>query len=198
VCGVTPYDTAHLGHARAFLCSACWSVTWRPRAVGPLVQNVTDVDESILQRAARDRESWRAWPGARSAAFSPCGPWMAAAGHRRTPREIRQCAPLARRLLRARTRTGSRRRPLYDMEASPVRSASRFAPAGCGRSSPPRTTRGSMCAKRHPLDFALWRRVTDGRPCEPIRPRSTGIASRVLGDGATPSGIAARHSRRQS
>ena len=53
VCGVTPYDTTHLGHARTFL---VFDVLVRHlEAAGRrvrYVQNVTDVDESILQRAA--------------------------------------------------------------------------------------------------------------------------------------------------
>lgn len=60
VCGVTPYDTTHLGHARTFL---TFDVVVRllelqGRAVR-YVQNVTDIDESILQRAARDGTGWR-------------------------------------------------------------------------------------------------------------------------------------------
>ena len=60
VCGVTPYDTTHLGHARTFL---IFDVLVRLlEARGTRVryaQNVTDVDESILQRADRDGIDWR-------------------------------------------------------------------------------------------------------------------------------------------
>ena len=60
VCGVTPYDTTHLGHARTFL---TFDVLVRHLEAGgrPVryAQNVTDIDESILQRAARDGVSWR-------------------------------------------------------------------------------------------------------------------------------------------
>ena len=60
VCGITPYDTTHLGHARTFL---VFDLMIRHlEATGRrvrYVQNVTDIDESILQRAARDGESWR-------------------------------------------------------------------------------------------------------------------------------------------
>ena len=60
VCGVTPYDTTHLGHARTFL---VFDVLARALEAGGTrvryAQNVTDVDESILQRAARDGVDWR-------------------------------------------------------------------------------------------------------------------------------------------
>ena len=53
VCGVTPYDTTHLGHARTYL---LFDILGRHVAhLGArvdYVQNITDVDESILQRAA--------------------------------------------------------------------------------------------------------------------------------------------------
>jgi len=59
-CGVTPYDTTHLGHARTFL---VFDVLARALEAGGTrvryAQNVTDVDESILQRAARDGVDWR-------------------------------------------------------------------------------------------------------------------------------------------
>src|SRR5437773_389822 len=58
---VTPYDTTHLGHARTFL---VFDVLARLLESGGVAvryaQNVTDVDESILQRAARDGGDWRA------------------------------------------------------------------------------------------------------------------------------------------
>jgi L-cysteine:1D-myo-inositol 2-amino-2-deoxy-alpha-D-glucopyranoside ligase len=60
VCGVTPYDTTHLGHARTFLTfdviARLLEATGQPVRY---VQNVTDIDESILQRAARDGIGWR-------------------------------------------------------------------------------------------------------------------------------------------
>jgi cysteinyl-tRNA synthetase len=60
VCGVTPYDTTHLGHARTFLTfdviARLLEATGHPVRY---VQNVTDIDESILQRAARDGVGWR-------------------------------------------------------------------------------------------------------------------------------------------
>ena len=60
VCGVTPYDTTHLGHARTFLIFDVLArlLEARGRKVR-YVQNVTNIDESILQRATRDHVDWR-------------------------------------------------------------------------------------------------------------------------------------------
>jgi L-cysteine:1D-myo-inositol 2-amino-2-deoxy-alpha-D-glucopyranoside ligase len=60
VCGVTPYDTSHLGHARVgvvydtlvrYLHSQNLDVRY--------VQNVTDIDEPLFERARRDGVSWQ-------------------------------------------------------------------------------------------------------------------------------------------
>lgn len=59
VCGVTPYDTTHAGHARTYL---VFDVLVRHLLHNGLrvdyVQNITDVDESIVQRAAEQKESF--------------------------------------------------------------------------------------------------------------------------------------------
>jgi L-cysteine:1D-myo-inositol 2-amino-2-deoxy-alpha-D-glucopyranoside ligase len=75
-CGITPYDATHIGHAATY---TAWDLLVRawldampetpaPAPAGPppparytviYVQNVTDVDDPLLERAARDGEDWR-------------------------------------------------------------------------------------------------------------------------------------------
>jgi L-cysteine:1D-myo-inositol 2-amino-2-deoxy-alpha-D-glucopyranoside ligase len=77
-CGITPYDATHIGHAATY---TAWDLLVRawldampeipdlpasPDAPPPparytviYVQNVTDVDDPLLERAARDGEDWR-------------------------------------------------------------------------------------------------------------------------------------------
>jgi L-cysteine:1D-myo-inositol 2-amino-2-deoxy-alpha-D-glucopyranoside ligase len=77
-CGITPYDATHIGHAATY---TAWDLLVRawldampevpdtppsPGAPPPparytviYVQNVTDVDDPLLERAARDGEDWR-------------------------------------------------------------------------------------------------------------------------------------------
>src|SRR2546421_12451827 len=59
VCGITPYDATHLGHAATMIASDLINRVWRDGG-HPVryVQNVTDVDDPLLERAARDREDW--------------------------------------------------------------------------------------------------------------------------------------------
>lgn len=60
VCGVTPYDTTHMGHAATYVTFDLVNRALRDggRAV-TYVQNVTDVDDPLFERAARDGVDWR-------------------------------------------------------------------------------------------------------------------------------------------
>jgi len=59
VCGITPYDATHLGHAATMIAFDLVSRMWLDggRDVR-YVQNVTDIDDPLLERAARDGEDW--------------------------------------------------------------------------------------------------------------------------------------------
>ena len=59
VCGITPYDATHLGHAATYLAFDLVQRQWRD-AGHPVhyVQNVTDVDDPLLERAAHTGENW--------------------------------------------------------------------------------------------------------------------------------------------
>jgi L-cysteine:1D-myo-inositol 2-amino-2-deoxy-alpha-D-glucopyranoside ligase len=59
-CGITPYDATHIGHAATYLAWDLLVRAWRDagREV-TYVQNVTDVDDPLLERADRDGEDWR-------------------------------------------------------------------------------------------------------------------------------------------
>ncbi|WP_432053074.1 cysteine--1-D-myo-inosityl 2-amino-2-deoxy-alpha-D-glucopyranoside ligase [Streptomyces xiamenensis] len=61
VCGITPYDATHLGHAATYtafdLVQRVWLDTGRQVHY---VQNVTDVDDPLLERAVATGEDWTA------------------------------------------------------------------------------------------------------------------------------------------
>jgi L-cysteine:1D-myo-inositol 2-amino-2-deoxy-alpha-D-glucopyranoside ligase len=61
VCGVTPYDSGHMGHAFTFS-SFDVLVRWAEASGVRVryVQNVTDVDDPLFERARRDGISWEA------------------------------------------------------------------------------------------------------------------------------------------
>jgi L-cysteine:1D-myo-inositol 2-amino-2-deoxy-alpha-D-glucopyranoside ligase len=59
-CGITPYDATHIGHAATFMAWDLLVRAWRDAGHHvTYVQNVTDVDDPLLERAARDGEDWR-------------------------------------------------------------------------------------------------------------------------------------------
>jgi L-cysteine:1D-myo-inositol 2-amino-2-deoxy-alpha-D-glucopyranoside ligase len=59
VCGITPYDATHLGHAATYLTFDLVVRAWRDARVPvTYVQNVTDIDDPLLERAERDGEDW--------------------------------------------------------------------------------------------------------------------------------------------
>src|SRR5918994_1080491 len=59
VCGITPYDATHLGHAATYLAFDLVHRVWLDAGHEVLyVQNVTDVDDPLLERAQRDGEDW--------------------------------------------------------------------------------------------------------------------------------------------
>ncbi len=75
-CGITPYDATHIGHAATYTAWDLLVRTWLdavpeapdtpetpdspppPRFTVIYVQNVTDVDDPLLERADRDGEDW--------------------------------------------------------------------------------------------------------------------------------------------
>ncbi len=80
-CGITPYDATHIGHAATYTAWDLLVRAWLDAAPEPVepsgasqlpesqsspsrftviyVQNVTDVDDPLLERATRDGEDWR-------------------------------------------------------------------------------------------------------------------------------------------
>jgi len=60
VCGITPYDATHLGHAATYVSFDLLNRVWRDAGVEvDYVQNVTDVDDPLLERAAVTGETWQ-------------------------------------------------------------------------------------------------------------------------------------------
>ena len=60
ICGITPYDATHMGHAATYLTFDL--VNRYLRACGKnvsFVENITDIDDPLLERATRDNQDWR-------------------------------------------------------------------------------------------------------------------------------------------
>jgi cysteine--1-D-myo-inosityl 2-amino-2-deoxy-alpha-D-glucopyranoside ligase len=60
VCGITPYDATHLGHAATYLTFDLIHRLWLDLGYQVhYVQNITDVDDPLFERANRDGIDWR-------------------------------------------------------------------------------------------------------------------------------------------
>ena len=61
VCGITPYDATHLGHAATYL---AFDLIYRYQFLSgkniKFVENITDIDDPLLERANRDKVDWSA------------------------------------------------------------------------------------------------------------------------------------------
>ncbi|MFC7503735.1 cysteine--1-D-myo-inosityl 2-amino-2-deoxy-alpha-D-glucopyranoside ligase [Nocardioides sp. CPCC 206347] len=59
VCGITPYDATHIGHANTYIAFDLLNRAWRTAGHDVrYVQNVTDVDDPLLERATKVGVDW--------------------------------------------------------------------------------------------------------------------------------------------
>jgi L-cysteine:1D-myo-inositol 2-amino-2-deoxy-alpha-D-glucopyranoside ligase len=70
VCGITPYDATHLGHAATYL---TFDLINRYLSLSgkrvDFVENITDIDDPLFERAKRDNQSWSELGGYQVALF---------------------------------------------------------------------------------------------------------------------------------
>jgi L-cysteine:1D-myo-inositol 2-amino-2-deoxy-alpha-D-glucopyranoside ligase len=60
VCGITPYDSTHMGHAATYVNFDLLKRVWLDAGLKVLhVQNVTDIDDPLFERAAKTQTNWQ-------------------------------------------------------------------------------------------------------------------------------------------
>ncbi|TEX50144.1 MAG: cysteine--1-D-myo-inosityl 2-amino-2-deoxy-alpha-D-glucopyranoside ligase [Actinomycetales bacterium mxb001] len=60
VCGITPYDATHMGHAATYVAFDLVQRAWLDAGHSVhYVQNVTDIDDPLLERAVATGQDWR-------------------------------------------------------------------------------------------------------------------------------------------
>lgn len=71
VCGITPYDATHMGHAFTYVSFDVLQRVWRDGGHRvQYVQNVTDIDDPLLERAVARGEDWRVIADRETALFA--------------------------------------------------------------------------------------------------------------------------------
>lgn len=171
-CGVTVYDLCHLGHARSYI---VWDVLrryliWRGYRV-TFVQNITDIDDKILRRAAEEGSSMEAVSERNITAFRDDMESLNILPPDRVPRATR-CLDGIRAMIAELEESGAAYsadgdvyfavmgRPDYGKLSG--RSLSDQQDGASGRLNSDEESR-----KRHPFDFALWKGVKPGEPSFP-------------------------------
>lgn len=169
VCGVTPYDTTHLGHAFTYI---TFDVLVRTlRAAGRrvrYVQNVTDVDDDIIRRARELGTSWDALAARETQLFE--ADMTALNVHApdvfpRASQTIPKIIELVRKLQAQGHAYQSQGNVYFRVESvTDYGRLSRLSEPEMIRVSAQRGADPDDPRKHHPLDFVLWQQSAPGEP----------------------------------
>lgn len=170
VCGITPYDTTHVGHARTYL---VFDVLIRhlmhKGSRVHYIQNITDVDDSIVARAAQLNEPYEElgdrYTGVYIEDVAALG-MIPARAYPRATEAIPEMQELIRRLLA----TGHAYRIGGDVFMSIAGVSTYGELSGLDRAQMLEIEAGQDGStvgddrKRDPLDLLLWRRIDESGP----------------------------------
>lgn len=172
VCGVTPYDTTHVGHAFTFVAFDVLVRYLRDQGEEvTYVQNVTDIDDDILRKANEVGLSWKELGSRETARFrqdmrdlNALDPdhYLAATGH------IPEIVTLVEVLLAKGLAYESQGNVYFSVARDPEfgklshLTGAEMLPIANERGNDPNDPR-----KQDPLDFVLWQAGTEGEPTWP-------------------------------
>ncbi|KGG12133.1 MULTISPECIES: cysteine--tRNA ligase [Prochlorococcus] len=171
-CGVTVYDLCHLGHARSYI---AWDTLrryfiWQGYKV-TFVQNFTDIDDKILNRAATENSTMHEVSERNIKEFYKDMDSLGILRPDRTPRAT-QCLDEIRSMIMNLEKKGA----AYSTEGDVYFTVSKHSSYGklSGRdlskqqiNPEGRVTDKEKARKHHPFDFALWKAAKDEEPSYP-------------------------------
>ena len=169
VCGITPYDAAHIGHAFTYV--AFDTLTRFLRGRGHEVvycQNVTDVDDDVLRRAARDGQDYLELGRRETAAYLQDMDALNVARPTFFPKateEIPAMVELAGQLVSGGNAYVVDGTVFFDVTSYP--GFGELSGLNPGEQRDLLAERGGDPGdprKRHPLDFVVWQRSQPGEP----------------------------------
>jgi cysteinyl-tRNA synthetase len=171
-CGVTVYDLCHLGHARSYI---AWDVLrryliWRGYRV-TFVQNYTDIDDKILNRAAEEGSSMEVVSERNIEAFVADMARLNILPPDRMPRATRSLDAI-RTLIEELEAKGAAYSADGDVYFAVMKHAGYGALSGRDLSEQQDNASGRVAdaeeaRKQHPFDFALWKGAKAGEPSFP-------------------------------
>jgi len=197
VCGITPYDATHLGHAATYLAFDLLQRAWHDAGHDVLyVQNVTDVDDPLLARAQATGEDWEALAARETELFREDMTALRMLAPQHYVGAV-EAMPTIVELIDGLREKGA----AYDVDGDlyfPVSADARFGEVsrlGVDQMLALSAERGGdpeRPGKKDPLDALLWRAAREGEPSWPSpfgpgRPgwhvECTAIALDLLGNG---------------
>lgn len=168
-CGVTVYDLCHLGHARSYI---AWDVLrryliWSGYAV-TFVQNYTDIDDKILNRAAEEGSSMQAVSERNIDAFVADMARLNILPADRMPRATQSLGAI-RALIEVLEAKGAAYSADGDVYFAVMKHAGYGKLSGRDLSEQHDNAAGRVATeeearKQHPFDFALWKGTKPGEP----------------------------------
>jgi len=171
-CGVTVYDLCHLGHARSYI---AWDVLrrhliWSGYQV-TFVQNYTDIDDKILNRAAAEGSSMEAVSARNIEAFVADMAALNILPADRMPRAT-QSLEAIRRLIEELEAKGAAYSADGDVYFAVMKHAGYGKLSGRDLGEQQQNADGRIgdaeeARKHHPFDFALWKGAKPGEPSFP-------------------------------
>jgi cysteinyl-tRNA synthetase len=171
-CGVTVYDLCHLGHARSYI---AWDVLrryliWSGYAV-TFVQNYTDIDDKILNRAAEEGSSMEAVSERNIDAFVADMARLNILPADRMPRATRSLDAI-RALISELEAKGAAYSADGDVYFAVMKHAGYGKLSGRDLEQQQDNAAGRVASeeearKQHPFDFALWKGTKPGEPSFP-------------------------------
>jgi L-cysteine:1D-myo-inositol 2-amino-2-deoxy-alpha-D-glucopyranoside ligase len=181
VCGITPYDATHLGHAATMITFDLVNRVWRDAAVRVrYVQNVTDIDDPLLERAQRDGEDWIVLSMRETALFREDMEALRIVPPERYVGAVESIPRIAARVVELLDRRAAYRLDegtgdvYFDIAAAPrFGYESNLSRAEMVRLAAERGGDPDRAGKRDPLDPLLWRGAREGEPAWPGAPGGT-------------------------
>jgi L-cysteine:1D-myo-inositol 2-amino-2-deoxy-alpha-D-glucopyranoside ligase len=169
VCGITPYDAAHVGHAFTYVAfdTLARFLRWRGHEV-VYCQNVTDVDDDVLRRAAETGEDYLELGRRETAAYLEDMDALNVARPSFFPRATREIPAMVE--LAGRLAAGGN---AYEADGTVFFDVTTYPGFGDLSGLDPGEQRELLAErggdpddprKRHPLDFVVWQRSQPGEP----------------------------------
>jgi cysteinyl-tRNA synthetase len=195
VCGVTPYDTTHIGHAFTFLTFDILVRLLRYKGLDvTYVQNVTDIDDDILRKAKEVGLTWRELGDRETARYLKDMQdlnWVPPDYYVRATDHVPEMLEIIASLIEKGNAYESDGSVYFSVASDPEFGKLSHLPHA--DMLPIANERGNTPDdpnKRDPLDFVLWQKWSDGEPSwdSPYGPGRPGwhvecsaMASRYLG-----------------